>query len=75
MKEIKERLKVLAALCIDNGLHFDCTTFTDAIFWCVYSRNSENVIKYISGISEIAAEWKDESIKKINEVIAKVEAL
>ena len=74
MKEIKERLKVLAALCIDKDLNFDCGDYGDSKIFTVY-KNSDKGIEYISGISDVVAEWKDSSIELINKVIAKVEAL
>lgn len=69
MKEIKQKLKELASLCIDNNLHFDCSFFHkgESICWTVYVDDGD--IKYISNISEVAAEWKDSSIDRIQAVI------
>ena len=77
MKEIKERLKVLAALCIDKDLHFNTGYYAKnkAICWSVFFLDDNEKLSYISGVSECAAEWIDDSIDRINEVIAKVEAL
>ena len=73
MKEIKQKLKELASLCIDKGLHFDCNFYENrkSICWTVW--NLDGNIKYISDVSEVAAEWRECSIKRIQAVIDLVE--
>ena len=73
MNEIKAKLKELAALCIDKEIVFQCSGTHGAFNYTAYTTDYSGNIKYISKVHEIAAEWKADSIERLNEVIALVE--
>jgi hypothetical protein len=73
MNEIKAKLKELAALCIDKELVFHCDGLSNAFIYTAYTTDSDGKIKYIGKSSEIASDWKSDSIERLNEVIALVE--
>ena len=69
---MKSKLKELAALCIDKEVVFHCTGEGGSFLYCAcVIVNGE--IKYFGNVSEIAADWKADSIERIDEVIALVE--
>ena len=72
MNEIKAKLKELAALCIDKEIVFHCNGNGDAFLYSMFTTVDGN-IKYIGADYEIAADWKADSIERLNEVIALVE--
>lgn len=72
MNEIKAKLKELAALCIDKELVFHCDGLSNAFIYSVYTTDSNGIIKHIGKGSEIAADWKADSIARLDEVIALV---
>lgn len=73
MNEIKAKLKELAALCIDKELVFQCNGDGDSFLYSVFTA-ANGEIKYIGNSYEIAAEWKADSIARLDEVIALVES-
>ena len=73
MNEIKAQLKELAALCIDKELVFHCSGTLGAFSYCAYTTDDNVNIKYISRNHEIAADWKADSLARLDEVIALVE--
>ena len=73
MNEIKAKLKELAALCIDKEIVFKCNGTLGAFGYCVYTTDAKGEIKYISEVMETTADWKADSIERLDEVIALVE--
>ena len=73
MNEIKAKLKKLAALCIDKEVVFVCNGTDGAFIYYAYDF-IDGEIKYISNPLETAADWRADSIDRIDEVIALVEA-
>lgn len=73
MNEIKAKLKELAALCIDKEIVFHCDGLSNAFIYSVYTTDANGLIKYIGKAHEIAADWKADSIERLNEVISLVE--
>ena len=69
---MKSKLKELAALCIDKEVVFHCDGTNGAFIYCAYAV-IDGEIKYFGRPSEIAAEWKADSIERLDEVIALVE--
>lgn len=69
---MKNKLKELAALCIDKEVVFHCNSIGGTSIYCAY-HVVDDEIKYFGNASEIAAEWKADSIERLNEVIALVE--
>ena len=70
---MKSKLKELAALCIDKEVVFHCNSIGGTSIYCAYDVvNGE--MKYFGNPSEIAATWRADSIERLNEVIALVEA-
>ena len=70
---MKSKLKELAALCIDKEVVFHCNGECGIFIYCAYAV-IDGEIKYFGRSSEIAATWKADSIERLNEVIALVEA-
>lgn len=73
MNEIKAKLKELAALCIDKEIMFHCSGTLGAFSYCAYTTDANGEIEYISNVAETAADWKADSIERLDEVIALVE--
>ena len=69
---MKSKLKELAALCIEKEVVFHCNAEGGSFTYYVYVW-IDGQIKYLSGVVEIAADWKADSIERIDEVIALVE--
>lgn len=70
---MKSKLKELAALCIDKEVVFHCNGEGGIFIYFAYV-SVEGEIKYFGNSSEFAADWKDGSVERIDEVIALVEA-
>ena len=70
---MKSKLKELAALCIDKEVVFHCNGSGGTFIYCAY-HVVDDEINYFGNSSEFAAEWKADSIERLNEVIALVEA-
>ena len=70
---MKSKLKELAALCIDKEVVFHCNGDGGTFIYCAY-HVVDGEMKYFGNPSEFAAEWKADSIERLNEVIALVEA-
>ena len=69
---MKSKLKELAALCIEKEVVFHCNAEGGTFLYCAYVMvNGE--MKYFGNASEIAADWKADSIERLDEVIALVE--
>lgn len=68
---MKSKLKELAALCIDKEVVFHCNGSAGSLIYCAYVA-VEGEIKYFGNASEIAADWKVDSIERLNEVISMV---
>lgn len=78
MKEIKNKLKELALLCIEKDVSFNFSSDNEAncVNWCAYTFEPiSKTIVYLSGTCEVAAEWKPESIANIEKAIEKVKGL
>ena len=69
---MKSKLKELAALCIDKNVVFHCNGTGGTFIYCAYYV-VDGEMKYFGSPSEFAADWKDGSIERIDEVIALVE--
>jgi hypothetical protein len=72
MNEIKAKLKELAALCIDKEVVFHCNGNGDSFLYSVFTA-ANGEIKYIGNSYEVAADWKADSLARLDEVIALVE--
>ena len=72
MIQIKDKLKELASLSIDKGVHLNINNYDNAIAWSVFKSGDNGEIEYISDISEVAAEWSKNSIKRIDITIEKL---
>lgn len=70
---MKNKLKELAALCIDKEVVFHCNGEVGTGFLYSVYAVVEGEIKYFGNPSEIAADWKADSIERLNEVISLVE--
>lgn len=75
MKLIKDKLKELASLSIDKGVHLNINHYDNGIAWSVFKSANNGEIEYISGISETAAEWLESSVQRIDVAIEKLGAL
>lgn len=73
MNEIKAKLKELAALCIDKEIIFQCNGGVGAGFLYSIYAVIDGEIKYFGNPSEVAADWKADSIERLDEIIALVE--
>ena len=69
---MKSKLKELAALCIDKEVVFHCNGTNGAFIYCAYDV-VDGKMKYFGNPSEFAADWKDGSIERLDEIIALVE--
>ena len=70
---MKSKLKELAALCIDKEVVFHCNGEGGSFIYHAFVTVGGQ-IKYFGNSVEYAAEWKTDSIERIDEVIALVEA-
>lgn len=73
MKEIKAKLKELAALCIDKEIVFQCNGSGGSFLYSVFIATKAE-IEYIGNSYEFAADWKEDSIERLDEVITLVES-
>ena len=73
VSEMKSKLKELAALCIDKEVAFHCNGEVGTGFLYSVYAVADGEIKYFGNPSEIAADWKANSIERLNEVISMVE--
>ena len=69
---MKSKLKELAALCIDKEVVFHCNGTGGTFIYCAYYV-VDGEMKYFGSPSELAADWKADSIERLNEIIALVE--
>lgn len=69
---MKSKLKELAALCIDKEIIFNCNGEGGSFIYCAYAM-VDGEIKYFGTSTEIAADWKADSVERLNEVISLVE--